>query len=88
MVRLVNSGTEAAMAAVRLARGATGRTKIIKMIGCYHGHADSLLVRAGSGVMTFGIPGSKGANVESRGFSCQARGSHRLARTSHNQPNR
>ena len=60
MVRMVNSGTEASMAAVRLARGATGRSKIIKMIGCYHGHVDSLLVRAGSGVMTFGIPGSKG----------------------------
>ena len=59
-VRMVNSGTEAGMAVVRLARGATGRDKIIKMIGCYHGHADSLLVKAGSGVATFGLPDSPG----------------------------
>jgi glutamate-1-semialdehyde 2,1-aminomutase len=60
MVRMVNSGTEATMSAIRLARGATGRDKIIKFDGCYHGHADSLLVEAGSGVATLGIPGSPG----------------------------
>jgi glutamate-1-semialdehyde 2,1-aminomutase len=59
-VRFVSSGTEAAMSAVRLARGATGRDEIIKVEGCYHGHVDSLLVQAGSGVMTLGIPGSPG----------------------------
>ena len=60
MVRMVNSGTEAAMSAIRLSRGFTGRDKIIKFEGCYHGHADSLLVSAGSGVATLGIPGSPG----------------------------
>lgn len=60
MVRMVNSGTEATMTALRLARGFTGREKIIKFDGCYHGHADSLLVSAGSGVATLGIPGSPG----------------------------
>ena len=60
MVRMVNSGTEAAMSAVRLARGYTGRDEIIKFDGCYHGHADTLLVEAGSGVATLGIPGSPG----------------------------
>jgi len=60
MVRMVNSGTEAAMSAIRLARGFTGRDKIVKFDGCYHGHADSLLVEAGSGVATLGIPGSPG----------------------------
>lgn len=60
MVRMVNSGTEATMSAIRLARGATGRDKIIKFDGCYHGHADALLVEAGSGVATLGIPGSPG----------------------------
>jgi len=60
MVRMVSSGTEAAMSAIRLARGYTGRDKIIKFEGCYHGHADSLLVKAGSGVATLGIPGSPG----------------------------
>lgn len=59
-VRLVSSGTEAAMTAVRLARGATGRTKIVKFAGCYHGHADALLAQAGSGVATLGLPGSAG----------------------------
>jgi glutamate-1-semialdehyde 2,1-aminomutase len=59
-VRLVSSGTEAVMTAVRLARGATGRAKIIKFAGCYHGHLDALLVAAGSGVATFGLPGSAG----------------------------
>ena len=60
MVRMVNSGTEAAMSAIRLARGYTGREKIIKFEGCYHGHGDCLLVSAGSGVATLGIPGSPG----------------------------
>jgi glutamate-1-semialdehyde 2,1-aminomutase len=60
LVRLVNSGTEAAMSAVRVARGATGRDVIVKFDGCYHGHADSLLVKAGSGGATFSIPDSRG----------------------------
>jgi glutamate-1-semialdehyde 2,1-aminomutase len=60
MVRMVNSGTEATMSAIRLARGYTGREKIVKFDGCYHGHVDSLLVSAGSGVATLGIPGSPG----------------------------
>jgi glutamate-1-semialdehyde 2,1-aminomutase len=60
MVRMVNSGTEATMSAIRLARGFTGRDGIIKFDGCYHGHADALLVEAGSGVATLGIPGSPG----------------------------
>lgn len=59
-IRLVSSGTEATMSALRLARGATGRDKIVKFEGCYHGHADSLLVKAGSGLLTFGNPTSKG----------------------------
>lgn len=59
-VRLVNSGTEACMSAIRLARGYTGGTKIIKFSGCYHGHSDYLLVQAGSGAMTFGVPNSLG----------------------------
>jgi glutamate-1-semialdehyde 2,1-aminomutase len=60
MVRMVSSGTEATMTAIRLARGWTGREKIVKFTGCYHGHADSLLVKAGSGMATLGIPGSPG----------------------------
>lgn len=60
MVRMVNSGTEAVMSAIRAARGYTGRDKIIKFMGCYHGHSDALLVKAGSGVMTAGIPDSAG----------------------------
>jgi glutamate-1-semialdehyde 2,1-aminomutase len=64
MVRLVSSGTEAAMSALRLARGATGRAKIIKFEGCYHGHADALLVKAGSGLATFGHPTSAGVPAE------------------------
>ena len=64
MVRLVNSGTEAAMTAIRLARGVTQRPYIIKFDGCYHGHADSVLVAAGSGVATLGIPGSPGVPEE------------------------
>jgi len=64
MVRLVSSGTEAAMSAIRLARGATGRNKFIKFEGCYHGHADALLVKAGSGLATFGNPTSAGVPAE------------------------
>jgi len=64
MVRLVSSGTEAAMSALRLARGATGRKRIIKFEGCYHGHADALLVKAGSGLATFGNPTSAGVPPE------------------------
>lgn len=60
MVRMVSSGTEATMSAIRLARGYTGRDKIVKFNGCYHGHADSLLVKAGSGVLTLGLPNSPG----------------------------
>ncbi len=60
MVRMMSSGTEATMTAIRLARGYTGREMIVKFTGCYHGHADSLLVKAGSGVATLGIPGSPG----------------------------
>jgi glutamate-1-semialdehyde 2,1-aminomutase len=63
-VRLVSSGTEATMSAIRLARGATGRSKLIKFEGCYHGHADSLLVKAGSGLLTFGNPSSAGVPPE------------------------
>jgi len=63
-VRLVSSGTEAAMSAIRLARGATGRNKLIKFEGCYHGHADALLVKAGSGLATFGNPTSAGVPPE------------------------
>jgi len=63
-VRLVSSGTEATMSAIRLARGFTGRSKIIKFEGCYHGHADALLVKAGSGALTFGQPSSAGVPAE------------------------
>ncbi len=64
IVRMVNSGTEATMSAIRLARGFTGRDMIIKFDGCYHGHSDSCLVSAGSGLATFGIPGSPGVPAE------------------------
>ncbi len=64
MVRLVSSGTEATMTAIRLARGFTGRTRIIKFEGCYHGHSDGLLVKAGSGALTFGQPSSSGVPAE------------------------
>ena len=64
MLRLVSSGTEATMSAIRLARGATGRDKLIKFEGCYHGHADALLVKAGSGLATFGHPTSKGVPAD------------------------
>ena len=63
-VRMVSSGTEAAMSAIRLARGITGRDKIIKFEGCYHGHADSLLVKAGSGALTLGVPTSPGVPAD------------------------
>ncbi|MBP7641619.1 MAG: aminotransferase class III-fold pyridoxal phosphate-dependent enzyme, partial [Thauera sp.] len=64
MVRLVSSGTEATMSAIRLARGFTGRDAIVKFEGCYHGHADSLLVKAGSGLLTFGNPSSGGVPAD------------------------
>jgi len=72
MVRMVNSGTEATMSAIRLARGYTGRDKIIKFEGCYHGHADCLLVKAGSGALTFGQPNSPGvpADVAKHTLNC------------------
>src|SRR6266478_8936049 len=60
MVRFVNSGTEATMSAIRLARAATGRDLVVKCIGCYHGHSDGLLVEAGSGALTLGVPSSPG----------------------------
>ena len=63
-IRMVNSGTEATMSCIRLARGFTGRNKIIKFTGCYHGHVDSLLIKAGSGVSTFGLPDSPGVPEE------------------------
>jgi glutamate-1-semialdehyde 2,1-aminomutase len=63
MVRMVNSGTEATMSAIRLARGVTGRDKLVKFEGCYHGHGDSLLVKAGSGVATLGLPDSPGVTA-------------------------
>jgi glutamate-1-semialdehyde 2,1-aminomutase len=63
-VRFVNSGTEAVLSSIRLARAATGKSKIVKFAGCYHGHSDALLVAAGSGLMTLGIPGSQGVPEE------------------------
>jgi glutamate-1-semialdehyde 2,1-aminomutase len=60
MVRMVNSGTEATMSAIRLARGATGRERVVKFEGCYHGHGDAFLVKAGSGALTLGVPDSPG----------------------------
>ncbi len=71
-VRMVSSGTEAAMSAIRLARGATGRDRILKFDGCYHGHVDSLLVGAGSGVATLGIPGSPGVPAAMTELTVQA----------------
>ncbi|UJP04746.1 MAG: glutamate-1-semialdehyde 2,1-aminomutase [Nitrosomonas sp.] len=68
-VRLVSSGTEAGMSAIRLARGYTGRSKIIKFEGCYHGHDDALLVKAGSGALTFGNPSSAGVPLETAGHT-------------------
>lgn len=72
MVRMVNSGTEAVMSAVRLARGATGRDKIIKFAGCYHGHSDSMLVKAGSGALTGGQPDSAGVPADIAGSTLTA----------------
>ncbi len=69
MVRMVSSGTEATMSAIRLARGFTGRDKIIKFDGGYHGHADSLLVKAGSGAATFGLPDSPGVPAALAGLT-------------------
>jgi glutamate-1-semialdehyde 2,1-aminomutase len=68
-MRFVSSGTEACMSAIRVARGFTGRNFVIKFEGCYHGHADALLVKAGSGVATFGIPGSAGVPAETAQFT-------------------
>ena len=76
MLRLVNSGTEAAMSAVRLARAATARPKVLKFIGAYHGHADSLLVEAGSGVATLAIPGTPGITQGAAGDTVLARYNH------------
>src|SRR5205823_10694410 len=64
MMRFVSSGTEAAMSALRVARGFTGRDKVVKFAGCYHGHSDGLLAQAGSGVATLGLPGSAGVPAE------------------------
>jgi glutamate-1-semialdehyde 2,1-aminomutase len=64
MIRMVNSGTEATMSAIRAARGFTGRDKIVKFEGCYHGHSDSLLIKAGSGMLTTGKPSSKGVPAD------------------------
>ena len=72
MVRMVNSGTEAVMSAIRLARGYTGRNKVIKFAGCYHGHSDSMLVKAGSGVMTQGVPDSLGVPAATAGDTLTA----------------
>lgn len=73
MVRMVNSGTEATMSALRVARGFTGRNKIVKFEGCYHGHADSLLIKAGSGALTMGVPTSPGvpANIANNTITAQ-----------------
>src|SRR5262249_2980492 len=71
-VRLQSSGTEAGMTALRIARAATGRPMIVKFDGCYHGHSDSLLVRGGSGAMTFGIPDSPGVPSELAGLTVVA----------------
>ena len=66
-VRLVNSGTEATMSALRVARGFTGRSKVVKFAGCYHGHVDAFLVSAGSGLATFALPDSAGAPASGAG---------------------
>lgn len=72
MVRMVNSGTEATMSALRLARGATGRSKIVKFEGCYHGHSDALLIKAGSGALTLGVPTSPGVPVQTASSTISA----------------
>src|SRR5262249_58047428 len=71
-VRLVSSGTEATMSALRLARAATGREAIVKFVGCYHGHVDALLVRAGSGALTLGVPDSPGVPAAVAGLTLLA----------------
>lgn len=73
MVRMVNSGTEATMSALRLARGVTGRTKIVKFEGCYHGHSDQLLIKAGSGALTLGVPTSPGVPAQIASTTTSAR---------------
>lgn len=73
MIRMVNSGTEATMSALRLARGVTGRPKIMKFEGCYHGHADQLLIKAGSGALTFGVPNSPGVPAQTASTTISAR---------------
>lgn len=73
MIRMVNSGTEATMSALRLARGVTGRTKIVKFEGCYHGHSDQLLIKAGSGALTFGVPTSPGVPSQVAATTISAR---------------
>lgn len=73
MIRMVNSGTEATMSALRLARGVTGRNKIVKFEGCYHGHSDSLLIKAGSGALTFGVPTSPGVTTANAATTISAR---------------
>jgi len=73
MVRMVNSGTEATMSAIRLARGFTGRGKIVKFEGCYHGHGDSFLIKAGSGALTLGVPTSPGVPAEIAGMTIVAK---------------
>lgn len=73
MIRMVNSGTEATMSALRLARGITGRTKIVKFEGCYHGHSDQLLIKAGSGALTFGVPTSPGVPSQTAATTISAR---------------
>src|SRR5258705_1755763 len=80
MLRLVNSGTEAAISAIQVARGATGRDLLLKFDGCYHGHADSLLVKAGSGGATFGIPDSKGVPAPLAELTLTAAFNHLAAR--------
>lgn len=72
MIRMVNSGTEATMSALRLARGVTGRAKIVKFEGCYHGHADQLLIKAGSGALTFGVPTSPGVPAQTAATTISA----------------
>ena len=79
-VRFVSSGTEAAMSAVRVARAATGREKIIKFEGCYHGHADAFLVQAGSGALTLGVPTSPGVTRRGRRHARRELQRHRLGR--------